>query len=153
VVTQFILNLLQREPIRLVDGGAQKRCFTYVEDGIDCLMTIIENPGGVADGQIFNIGNPHNEASVKELAHLLRDLFRQHPDHVNDESYAEIVETSADSYYGKGYQDILTRKPAVDKARRLLGWEPRTDLITSLKITLDAFLAEAKDLGFSQGER
>ena len=58
VVTQFILNLLQREPILLVDGGHQKRCFTYVEDGIDALMTIIENPGGVADGQIFNLGNP-----------------------------------------------------------------------------------------------
>ena len=46
VVTQFILNLLQREPIKLVDGGYQKRCFTYVEDGIDCLMRIIENEGG-----------------------------------------------------------------------------------------------------------
>ena len=48
VVTQFILNLLEREPIRLVDGGGQKRCFTYVEDGIDGLMNIIENPGGQA---------------------------------------------------------------------------------------------------------
>ncbi len=31
------LNLMQREPIQLVDGGEQKRCFTYVDDGIDCL--------------------------------------------------------------------------------------------------------------------
>lgn len=145
VVTQFILNLLQREPIRLVDGGFQKRCFTYVEDGIDCLMTIIENPGGAADGQIFNIGNPNNEASVKELAHLLRDLFRQHPDHVNDGAYSEIIETSADDYYGKGYQDITSRKPSIDKARQLLGWEPKTDLKTSLKFTLDAFLEEARE--------
>jgi|UniRef100_A0A7C5AL47 nucleoside-diphosphate-sugar epimerase len=145
VVTQFILNLLLKEPIKLVDGGYQKRCFTYVEDGIDCLMTIIENPGGVADGQIFNIGNPHNEASVKELAYILRELFQQHPDHQNDETYSEIIETSADSYYGQGYQDILTRKPSIQKAKTLLGWEPKTDLVTSLKITLDAFLAEAKN--------
>jgi len=145
VVTQFILNLIQREPIRLVDGGFQKRCFTYVEDGIDCLMTIIENPGGVADGQIFNIGNPNNEASVKELAHLLRDLFRRHPDHVNDGDYSDIVETSADSYYGQGYQDILTRKPSIDKARKVLGWNPQTDLATSLSITLNAFLEEARE--------
>jgi UDP-4-amino-4-deoxy-L-arabinose formyltransferase/UDP-glucuronic acid dehydrogenase (UDP-4-keto-hexauronic acid decarboxylating) len=144
VVTQFILNLIQREPIRLVDGGFQKRCFTYVEDGIDCLMKIIENPGGVADGQIFNIGNPENEASVKELAYLLRDLFRQHPEHLNDEAYSEIIEVSHQDYYGQGYQDILTRKPSIEKARRLLGWEPQTDLRTSLKITLDAFLEEAK---------
>ncbi len=144
VVTQFILNLLQREPILLVDGGHQKRCFTYVEDGIDALMTIIENPGGVADGQIFNLGNPHNEASVKELAQLLRDLFRQHPDHKDDGVYSEIVETRHEDYYGQGYQDIISRKPSIAKARQLLGWEPKTDLGSSLKITLDAFLEEAR---------
>ena len=144
VVTQFILNLLQREPIKLVDGGYQKRCFTYVEDGIDCLMRIIENQGGVADGQIFNIGNPDNEASVKELAHLLRDLFKAHPDHKNDGVFSEIVETPHEDYYGKGYQDITSRKPSIAKARTLLGWEPVTDLTTSLQITLDSFLEEAK---------
>ncbi len=147
VVTQFILNLLQREPIRLVDGGYQKRCFTYVEDGIDALMTIIENPGGAADGQIFNLGNPQNEASVKELAQLLRDLFRQHPDHRDDATYSDIVEVSHRDYYGEGYQDIITRTPSIAKARELLGWEPKTDLKTSLAITLDAFLAEAKGGG------
>ncbi len=147
VVTQFILNLLQREPILLVDGGHQKRCFTYVEDGIDALMAIIANPGGAADGQIFNIGNPDNEASVKELAHMLRDLFRQHPDHRNDKTFSEIVEIPHEDYYGKGYQDITSRKPSIRKARTLLGWEPKTDLITSLKITLDSFLEEAKNSG------
>ena len=144
VVTQFILNLIQREPIKLVDGGYQKRCFTYVEDGIDALMTIIENPSGAADGQIFNIGNPENEASVKELAHLLRDLFKQHPDHQGDGGFSEIVETPHEAYYGKGYQDIVSRKPSIAKARQLLGWEPKTDLATSLKITLDSFLEEAR---------
>ena len=145
VVTQFILNLLLKEPIRLVDGGFQKRCFTYVEDGIDCLMKVIENPNGAADGQIFNIGNPDNEASVRELAEILSGLFRQHPDHVNDGTYSEIIEVTAGDYYGKGYQDITSRKPSIAKARQLLGWEPKTDLTTSLKHTLDAFLAEVRE--------
>jgi nucleoside-diphosphate-sugar epimerase len=144
VVTQFILNLLEREPIKLVDGGFQKRCFTYVEDGVDALMGIIENPAGAADGQIFNIGNPDNEASVKELAHLLRDLFQAHPDHRDDGVFSDIVETPHEAYYGKGYQDIISRKPSIAKARQLLGWEPKTDLTTSLKITLDSFLEEAR---------
>ncbi len=145
VVTQFILNLLQKEPIRLVDGGYQKRCFTYVEDGIDALMTIIENPGGSADGQIFNIGNPHNEASVKELAHMLRDLFQKHPDHQNDEAYSDLVDIPHEAYYGRGYQDITSRKPSIAKARQLLDWTPKTDLITSLSITLNSFLKEARE--------
>jgi nucleoside-diphosphate-sugar epimerase len=144
VVTQFILNLIQREPIKLVDGGFQKRCFTYVEDGIDCLMRIIENHGGAADGQIFNIGNPANEASVKELAFMLRELYKEHPDHRQDQVYSENIGTSADDYYGKGYQDILTRKPSIEKAGQLLGWQPQTDLRTSLKYTLDAFLDEVR---------
>ncbi|MHB8068515.1 MAG: bifunctional UDP-4-keto-pentose/UDP-xylose synthase [Desulfobaccales bacterium] len=152
VVTQFILNLLERSPIRLVDGGFQKRCFTFVEDGIDCLMKIIENPGGAAESQIFNIGNPANEASVKELAHMLRDLFQQHPDHKDDGVYAEIVETPHEAYYGKGYQDITSRKPSIAKARQILGWEPKTDLKTSLKITLDSFLDEVRgETDFGEG--
>ncbi len=146
VVTQFIINLVNREPIRLVDGGLQKRCFTYVEDGIDCLMKIIANPGGVADGKIFNIGNPANEASVKELAHLLLQMFKEHPDHQNDAAYSEIIEVSHEEYYGQGYQDIFTRKPCIDNARKYLGWEPVTDLQTALKLTLDAFLEEVKQM-------
>jgi nucleoside-diphosphate-sugar epimerase len=144
VVTQFIINLVNREPISLVDGGQQKRCFTDVEDGIDCLMKIIENPGGVADGQIFNIGNPDNEASVKELADTLLQMFKEHPEHRDDSGYSQILEVPHESYYGKGYQDILSRKPSIDKARQLLGWEPRTDLVTSLRQTLDAFLEEIR---------
>lgn len=144
VVTQFIINLVNREPIRLVDGGQQKRCFTYVEDGIDCLMKIIANDGGVADGQIFNIGNPNNDISVKDLAYMLRDLFQKHPDHHNDLEYSEIIEVPHEDYYGPGYEDILTRKPSIEKAVKLLGWEARTDLLSSLKYTLEAFLEEIR---------
>ncbi len=108
-------------------------------------MKIIENPGGAADSQIFNIGNPDNEASVKELALMLRELYMQHPDHLNDSTYSEIVDTPAREYYGKGYQDIFSRKPSIAKAQELLGWKPQTDMKTSLKITLDSFLEEAEE--------
>ena len=144
VLTQFLHNILYGVPIKLVDGGHQRRCFTFIEDGIDGLMKILVNENGCADGQIFNIGNPDNEASVKELAHLLRDLFKAHPDHKNNGVFSEIVEIPHEDYYGKGYQDITSRKPSIAKARALLGWEPVTDLTTSLAITLDSFLAEAK---------
>ena len=63
----------------LIDGGAQKRCFTDVAEGIDCLFRIIENEGGRCDGKIFNIGNPDNEASIRELAELLARSFERHP--------------------------------------------------------------------------
>ena len=143
VVTQFIIDLVLCKPLRLVDGGGQKRCFTYVEDGVDCLMKIIENAGGVCDGQIFNMGNPSNECSMRELAEKLKKMFMEHPRHRNDKEYSEIVEVSSREFYGEDYQDILRRKPSVAKAKRLLGWEPKTDLDEALSISLDFFIKEA----------
>jgi UDP-4-amino-4-deoxy-L-arabinose formyltransferase/UDP-glucuronic acid dehydrogenase (UDP-4-keto-hexauronic acid decarboxylating) len=47
-ITQLILNLAEGTPIKLVDGGQQKRCFTDVKDGVECLFRIIENRGNAA---------------------------------------------------------------------------------------------------------
>src|SRR5699024_4450794 len=70
-ITQLILNLVEGTPINLVDGGMQKRCFTDIEDGIEALFAIIANHDDCCDGRIINIGNPDNEASIRELADIL----------------------------------------------------------------------------------
>ena len=140
VVTQFISSLFRGDPIKLVDGGMQKRCFTYVDDGIACLMKIIENKNGVCDGQIFNIGNPKNEATIKELARKLKELFVNHPATKQYKKYSEIVEVSSGEFYGKGYQDIDFRVPSIQKAREIIGWEPKVDLDTALKRTIEYYL-------------
>ena len=142
VVTQFIAELLMKRPISLVDGGHQKRCFTYVDDGIDALLKILENSKNCCRNQIINIGNPGNECSIKELAHILKKIFMDHPRHRDDGEFSPIIEMSAEQYYGKGYQDIYTRKPSIEKARKLLGWEPKIGLEDSLRMTLHAFLEE-----------
>jgi len=142
VVTQFIAELLMRRPLKLVDGGLQKRCFTYVDDGISALLKILENKDNVCKNEIINIGNPQNECSVKELAFILKKIFTSHPDHVNDLEYSEIVEISQETYYGAGYQDICSRKPGIEKAKKLLQWTPEVELEDALKRTLYSFLEE-----------
>jgi nucleoside-diphosphate-sugar epimerase len=142
VLTQFIVNLMQGEPISLVDGGSQKRCFTWVDDGIDGLMRIIENRDGVCDAQIFNLGNPANECSVKELAERMARIYRARRSGRADFVEPRIESIGADVYYGTGYQDILTRKPSIAKAQNLLGWEPATSLGEALERTFDAFAEE-----------
>jgi len=142
VVTQFIAELLMKRPIMLVDGGNQKRCFTYVDDGIEALMRILENKDDCCKNQIVNIGNPQNECSITELANILKGIFMEHPEHRKDQAYSEIQEIKSETFYGKGYQDIYTRKPSIEKAVSLLGWQPRIGLEESLKKTLYAFLEE-----------
>jgi nucleoside-diphosphate-sugar epimerase len=145
VLTQFLYNILAGEPISLVDGGNQRRSFTFIEDGIDCLMKIIANENGCADSGIFNIGNPVNDLSVKELAYKLRDMVKQYPDYAEKADNCKIVEITSDSFYGKGYQDMLTRVPSVKNAKKKLGWEPTTSIDDALKKTLDFYLIEQRE--------
>ncbi|MFQ5715147.1 MAG: bifunctional UDP-4-keto-pentose/UDP-xylose synthase [Candidatus Scalinduaceae bacterium] len=148
VVTQFIIDIVRNKPLKLVDGGMQKRCLTYIDDGIDCLIKIIKNNNRICDGEIFNIGNPDNECSMRDLAKSLFDLYRKHPEtKAYGMSTSEIIDVSSNEYYGDGYQDILTRKPSIKKAQKLLGWEPKVSLDIALKKTLDFFIEESKTNG------
>jgi nucleoside-diphosphate-sugar epimerase len=142
VLTQFIVDLIQGQPIQLVDGGSQKRCFTWLEDGLDALMAIIENRDGVCDGEIFNVGNPDNECSIRELAERLMAVYAERRDDIPGYAPPRMEVVSAGTYFGGGYQDILSRKPAIAKAERLLGWRPTTSLDEAIRLTFDAFLAD-----------
>ncbi|KTC16446.1 UDP-4-amino-4-deoxy-L-arabinose formyltransferase [Pseudomonas marginalis ICMP 11289] len=142
-ITQLILHLVEGTPIRLVDGGAQKRCFTDVVDGIEALARIIENRGERCNGQIINIGNPDNEASIRQLGEELLRQFEAHPLRSNFPPFAGFREVESQSFYGKGYQDVSHRKPCVDNAKRLLDWTPTIELSETIGKTLDFFLREA----------
>lgn len=145
VVTQFIASLVFRKPIALVDGGMQSRSFTYIDDGIAALMKILKNEDGKASRQIFNIGNPANNLTIKELAYKLLEMFKQHPQHRKDKSYSKIVIQDSGEFYGKGYQDIQTRVPSIENAKKRLGWKPKVTVDEALKRTLDSFLEELKN--------
>ncbi|MCQ9392979.1 bifunctional UDP-4-amino-4-deoxy-L-arabinose formyltransferase/UDP-glucuronic acid oxidase ArnA [Pseudomonas viridiflava] len=142
-ITQLILHLVEGTPIRLVDGGAQKRCFTDVVDGIEALARIIENRGERCNGQIINIGNPDNEASIRQLGEELLRQFEAHPLRSNFPPFAGFRDVESQSFYGKGYQDVSHRKPCVDNAKRLLDWTPTIELSETIGKTLDFFLREA----------
>jgi nucleoside-diphosphate-sugar epimerase len=142
VLTQFLYNMILGEPINLVDGGNQRRSFTYLDDGIDCLMKIIENKDGCADGGIFNIGNPENDLSVKELAYKLRDMVKEYPQYQERAEKCQIVGVTSEEFYGNGYQDIVTRVPSIRRASEILGWQPQTSIDDALRKTLDFYLID-----------
>jgi UDP-4-amino-4-deoxy-L-arabinose formyltransferase/UDP-glucuronic acid dehydrogenase (UDP-4-keto-hexauronic acid decarboxylating) len=142
-ITQLILHLVEGTPIRLVDGGAQKRCFTDVADGIEALARIIENRNDACNGQIINIGSPDNEASIRQLGEELLRQFEAHPLRSNFPPFAGFREVESASFYGKGYQDVSHRKPSIDNARRLIDWTPTIELGETIGKTLDFFLREA----------
>jgi len=144
-ITQLILNLVEGTPIRLMDGGEQKRCFTDIQDGIEALYRIVENKNGLCDGKIINIGNPNNEASIRRLAEILLDKFESHPLRGHFPPFAGFNVQESSGFYGAGYQDVQHRKPSIRNARRYLGWEPVVPMEKSVETTLDFFLRAALD--------
>ena len=139
-ITQLILNLVEGSPIKLVDGGEQKRCFTDINDGIEALFRIIENRDNLCDGQIINIGNPTNEASIRQLAEMLLKSFEAHPLRAQFPPFAGFNLVESSTYYGKGYQDVEHRTPSIKNARRLLNWKPEIGMDKTVAETLDFFL-------------
>jgi nucleoside-diphosphate-sugar epimerase len=137
--------MVRGEPIKLVDGGRQKRAFTYIDDGIDALMKIIDNRGGVASGKIYNVGNPKNNYSVKELAEMMLKLAREYPEYRDNAKKVKLVRTTAAQYYGKGYQDVQNRVPRIADTMKDLGWKPRVDMREALKLIFDAYRTHVQD--------
>ena len=142
VVTQFLGHIARGEPIKLVDGGSQRRSFTYVSDGIDALLRIIKNVDGKATGSIYNIGNPDNDLSIRELAELMLKIAREHPEYRESAARVELLETRSEEYYGKGYQDVRTRVPWIDNTRQELGWQPKVSIEEALRKIFDAYSHE-----------
>jgi nucleoside-diphosphate-sugar epimerase len=142
VVTQFLGHIARGDPIKLVDGGRQRRSFTDVTDGIAALMRIIENREGRATGKIYNIGNPANDLSVRELAELMLELAREFPEYQRGAERVELVEVSSGAYYGQGYQDIQTRVPWIENTKQELDWAPQVPVREALRRIFEAYRGE-----------
>ena len=139
VLTQFFGHIVRGETIQLVDGGHQKRAFTYIDDGISALMKIIENKDGRATGQIYNIGNPTNNYSIRELADMMMKLAAEYPEYAAGAQKVQIVETSSGAYYGTGYQDVQNRVPKIENTQNDLGWAPTVTMADALRHIFDAY--------------
>ena len=152
VVTQFLSQIVRGEPIQLVDGGAQRRAFADVSDGIDALVKIVANVDGVASGKIYNIGNPANQYSVRELAHMMLEMARAIPEYASAALRSRIVETTSVDFYGRGYQDVQNRVPRIDETCSELAWAPTVTMATSLERIFEAYrtrVAEAQSLALT----
>jgi UDP-apiose/xylose synthase len=128
VLASFMNALLRGEELLLVDGGRQRRSFISVEDFTEAIVRIVERPA-VCRGEILNIGNPDNDVTIRELAEALGAAFASC---VEGSAPLRLAEITGEELYGSGYDDCSVRIPEIGKARRLLGWEPRTPLAAML---------------------
>jgi len=133
LITQLIGDSLQRGELTLVDGGHQKRCFTDVRDGVAALKEILLNEDKT-QGKIYNIGNPWNNLSVREVSVLLVDKLKERGMVEN----VDIKVKSSGDFYGAGYQDVSNRVPSINAIGNDLNWTPKYSFTDSLTNILDS---------------
>jgi len=118
-VHHFILRALKGEPLTIHNDGGQIRAWCYVDDIVDGIGLCLESEA--APGNTFNIGNPRSTVTIYNLA---REIVRL------SSSGSPIEHIAWD------HPDVELRIPNVDKARDLLGFEPRIDLEEGLLRTI-----------------
>jgi nucleoside-diphosphate-sugar epimerase len=132
LITQLINDAMIKKEVTLVDGGHQSRCFTDVRDGVDALKLILLNEEA-ANKKIFNVGNPWNNLSVREVAIKLISKLEEK----NFVSGVDIKVKSSKDFYGAGYQDVSNRVPSINSIGNSLGWAPKYTFDQSLENILD----------------
>jgi dTDP-glucose 4,6-dehydratase len=123
VVPNFIRQALSDEPLTVYDDGTRTRSFCYASDMVEGIVRLLMS----AEVDPVNLGNPQ-EMTILEFAHLVLELTG---------SKSEIVFVHPRDERTK--DDPMVRQPDINKARQVLGWEPRVSLEEGLTKTIDWF--------------
>src|SRR3989338_2820640 len=119
-VDNFIKQAIANELMTIYGDGRQTRSFCYIDDQISGLLLAMEK--GVK-GEVYNIGND-DERIILDFAKIIKKLTKSN----SEIGFEKLPE-----------DDPLQRKPDISKARKLLGWMPRTSLEEGLKLTIGYF--------------
>jgi UDP-glucose 4-epimerase len=116
VVPRLVGQALRGEPLTIYGTGKQTRTFTYVKDVVDALMGLMESPEAM--GEVFNIGGTQ-EISIEDLAKKII---------ARTESQSSIDYIPYEVAFEKDFEDMERRVPGIEKIRKCIGFEPKTDL-------------------------
>jgi UDP-apiose/xylose synthase len=144
VFAHFMSALLTGGPMYLVDGGSVHRAFMHISDANAAFQVFLDRPEETRN-EIFNVGNPDNNVTIREAASLMIDLFEEL---TGNSPTSEITEVSGEEFYGRGYEDADRLPPDISKMRRL-GWAPKRDIRTTFRDAMRYYLDRAGLLAVS----
>lgn len=132
VVPNFVKSAIRNEPLIVHGDGEQSRCFGHVSDVVEALSKILETPE--CFGQVTNIGNDE-EVTIKRLAEKAIEMTG---------SKSEIRYIPYEEAYGEGFEDMRRRVPSLEKAKRLIGYQPTRTLDEIINDVAEQFREELK---------
>ncbi|PIP07924.1 MAG: nucleoside-diphosphate sugar epimerase [Syntrophobacteraceae bacterium CG23_combo_of_CG06-09_8_20_14_all_50_8] len=125
VIPRLVSQALKNEPLTVYGNGKQSRTFTYVKDVVRALMALMESEAAL--GEVFNIGGTE-EITILDLAKRIIQATG---------SLSPITLIPYEEAFEKDFEDMQRRVPGIEKIKRCVGFEPKTDLDTILKHIID----------------
>ena len=132
VVPNFVKSAIKNEPLTVHGDGRQSRCFGHVLDVVEGLTKAIETPE--CFGQVLNLGNDE-EVTITELAEKAIEMTG---------SKSKIRYIPYKEAYGEGFEDMQRRVPSLEKAKRLIGYQPTRTLDEIINDVAEQFREELK---------
>ena len=132
VVPNFVKFALVNKPLYVHGDGTQSRCFGHVYDVVEGLTKALETPE--CFGQVINLGNAE-EVTINGLAEKAIEMTG---------STSKILYIPYSEAYGEGFEDMQRRVPSLDKAERLIGYQPTRTLETIINDVAEQFREELK---------
>ena len=123
VLPRFITAAKAGRPLRVYGDGRQTRCFSHVDDTVEALIRLQRTPG--ARGEVFNVGNDE-EITIQGLAELVIDTLG---------SRSAIEHVPYGQAYAPGFEDMLRRRPSIEKCLRFTGFRPHRSLREIISLT------------------
>lgn len=128
VFADFVGDVVFKRKIIVKGNGLEKRCFCYLADATIGFLRILLNG---ADKEVYNLGNPYCEISIKNLAKLISNLF---PDRIFQ------IKFERSSNKKKYLKSSVTKLiPSIEKIKKL-GWFPKTSLEEGFSKTINSFI-------------
>src|SRR2546423_2711687 len=125
VVPRFVQAALAGRALEIHGDGTQTRCFCHISDTVRALTGLVEERS--TNGEIYNVGSTES-IGILDLAHRVLELTG---------SSSELAFVPYDQVYGQGIEDMLNRKPSIEKVRKAIGWRPALDLDRILADVVD----------------
>lgn len=128
-VHHFIMRAIKNEDLIIHNDGSQIRSWCYIDDIIDGVLLALEKKEAI--GEAFNIGNPRSTITIFNLAMEIIRLC-------NSKSKIRFVRWD--------FPDVQLRIPDIEKARRILCYEPKVDLEEGLRRTIQWYRKKLEQL-------
>jgi nucleoside-diphosphate-sugar epimerase len=127
VLPRFVEAALVNRDLEIFGTGDQKRCFTSVKDIVQAILLIVELE---TYGNIFNVGNPANVISIRQLADCVIQLS-------GSSSQCKLVDPK--TIFGPLYEEAWNKIPDISHIQKVVGWQPKYSLIDIVLEVLESY--------------